>query len=233
MKSIYSILLLFLLFSCSSDEKGKPYAGVSVKSNKQKKLEDAVLLKMNSVLFNFECFPELSRIINKPQKCKGGFWKVILKNDSTTKIQISYNGNKTLSAHKFGLLESRHFHFIDENENFLILRTHTGSDWWNDLLIPLNKNVKEYYLENTLAYDSTGQYVAVEGQGNTLFVIINLINGSQQAVLNSWKWCEASSNDYCVKNVYFRNGQLFWEQYSPNCFEKSKEYSEQKVRIHI
>ncbi|MPM07037.1 hypothetical protein SDC9_53341 [bioreactor metagenome] len=228
-----SISIIGLLLSCTGTRNNGRANCAYFRNNICRRLDYLSLSTFHPDICFFKEYPELKKIINRVNKCNSGYWKVVLVNDSTTNIQLSRVADTIRSVTRFGLWESRFFSEIAETENFLILGTHTGSVWWNDLLIPLNTSVREYYIENRLAYDDQYHYAAIEGQGNNLFIIINLLNGRTQAVPNSWKPVKSSLNHNGIGNVRIENGCLYWDQCYPDCLDKNSEIEAQKAKINI
>jgi hypothetical protein len=227
------ISLLCLLISCTDTKTNARADCADFRNNVSKRLSCQSLITFNPKIYCSQEYPELMELINEMNKCNSGYWKVVLVNDSATQIQLNRVSDTIKSVTRFSLWESRFFHVIGESENFLILGTHTGSDWWNDLLIPLNSSVQEYYIENRMAYDAQYHYAAIEGQGNTLFNIINLLNGRTQAIPNKWKPVKSSLNHNGIRNVRIENGYLFWDQYYPYYSGKDQQISAQKAKINI
>lgn len=230
---IISVAIIGLLISCTDTKTNASADCADFRNNVNKRLSYQSLITLNPKIYCSQEYPELREIINEVNKCNSGYWKVVLVNDSATQIQLNRVSDTIKSVTRFSLWESRFFHVIGESESFLILGTHTGSDWWNDLLIPLNSSVQEYYIENRMAYDTQYHYAAIEGQGNTLFIIINLLNGRTQAIPNKWKPVKSSLNHHCIQNVRIENDFLYWDQYYPYYSGKDQEISAQKSRILI
>lgn len=150
----------------------------------------------------YKLYPEIKDLLNVSNfDHDGNSWTLVTQNDSTCKINWSTTKSDRKGTLDFPFSIARHFSPSWTNSKFLVLRSHTGSDAWFDLFLPLDTTRQEFVIYNPLAQDQANNYVLAEGYQDTIFTIHNLCNGMTMEVLETEYKCESVSWSSCIDSI--------------------------------
>lgn len=174
----------------------------------------------------FELYPEITSLLNgESYNLDGNYWSLKLANDSTCLIEWSNGKTKKRTKTFFSFREARHFKCTWFNKDFIALKSHSGSDSWFEVYLPLDSIKQEIIIENTLTQDIKENLVISEGRNDTILIIHILKNGMSMEILESEFKCESAFWHYCIDSVAVKNYELFYKLTSPSGSQKSKTVS--------
>ena len=189
---ILSFLTVICFFGCSPTSTEKPKQITTKKIN------------------YLDIYPEMKGILNGQSfDAEGNSWTIIPYTDSTCKIEWTTEkfDRKTNSDFHFHI--ARHFESVWDNLKFKSIRTHTGSDSWFEIYLPLDTNKSEIIIENPLARDRGKSLIVSEGLGDTLVFITNLVTKERKAILEKEFKCESTFWHYCIDSISINNSELY------------------------
>lgn len=169
----------------------------------------------------YKLYPEIKELLNvSNDDPEGNSWTLVTQNDSTCKINWSTSKLDKKGTLDFPFSIARHFRPSWTNSKFLVLRSHTGSNAWFDLFLPIDTTRQEFIIYNPLAQDQTNNYVLAEGYQDTIFNIHNLCNGMTIEVLEREYKCESISWSYCIDSISVYDWKYYY-RLKPNSNSKN------------
>ncbi len=172
----------------------------------------------------YKLYPEIKDLLNASNyDPDGNSWTLVTQNDSTCKINWSTTKSDRKGTLEFPFSIARHFRPSWTNSKFLVLRSHTGSNAWFDLFLPLDTTRQEFVIYNPIAQDQANNYVLAEGYQDTIFNIYNLCTGMKMEVLEKEYKCESVSWTYCIDSVAIYDWQFYYRLKPNNEFKKPTE----------
>lgn len=204
MRQTFIIFTLVVLTSCNSN--------VATKTEVRRKVD------------YYKLYPEIKDLLGVSNyDPDGNSWTLVTQNDSTCKIYWSTTKSERKGTLEFPFSIARHFRPSWTNSKFLVLRSHTGSDSWFDVFLPLDTTRQEFVIYQPLTQDQANNYVLAQGYQDTIFKIHNLCNGLTMEVLETEYKCESVSWFYCIDSISVCDWKFYYRLKPTSTSKKPKE----------
>ena len=160
-------------------------------------------------------YHEMQFALNKMNTtANGNSWTLVLSSECNCKIQWTSNEVTRQTNVEFDFYTARHFYCEWENDDFIVLRAHHGSDIWLELFLPVDESKEEFVIENPFAHDSESNLVVFENlkgdnrYQDTVMRVVHLKTKKEQQIIEKSEKCVSALNHYCIDSVSIANGIL-------------------------